>query len=178
MGILTDFVTLVLFIFLIVSLYSLFESVDKWQAMLMLLLVAIGVTLGIANLFNKIAPMVLLSGSGYLTVFAKPQLDALAQGFLRLNSSGNTLDTAFWGLWLFPFGILVIKSDWFPKILGILLLIAGFGYVVTSITSIVWPAYEQMVTKAMMPLGFGEFPIILWLLIKGAKVPEPVVSNY
>jgi hypothetical protein len=174
LGILTDFATLVLFIFLVVSLYNLFESVDTWHARLMVLLVSIGVTVGIANLFNKFAPLILLSGAGYFSVFAKPQLDALVQGFLSLNSIGNTVDTAFWGLWLFPFGILVIKSGWFPKVLGVLLLVAGFGYVVTTITSIVLPAYEEVVTKAMMPLGFGEFPIILWLLIRGAKVPERV----
>lgn len=172
-GILTDFVTLLLFIFLVVSLYNLLKGVDKWQAMLMLLFVSVGVTIGFANLFNKIAPLILLSGADYLSVFTKPQLDALALGFLSLNNDGNTVDSVFWGLWLLPFGILVIRSGFFPRILGILLLVAGIGWVTSSVTSIVLPAYSHVVSQATMPLFFGEFPIIFWLLIKGAKVQEP-----
>jgi len=173
MGILTDFVALLLFIFLVVSLYNLLKGVDKWQAMLMVLFVSVGVAIGLANLLNKIVPLILLSGADYLSVFTKPQLDALALSFLSLNSSGNTVDTVFWGLWLFPFGILVIKSGFFPRVLGILLMVAGFGLLTSSVTSIVLPAYEHVVSQATMPLGLGEFPIIFWLLIKGAKAPQP-----
>ena len=169
-GILTDFVTLLLLIFLVVSLYNLLKGVDKWHAMLMVLLVSVGVTIGLANLLNKIAPLILLSGSDYLSVFTKPQLDALALGFLGLNTNGDTVDAVFWGLWLFPFGILVIKSGFLPRVLGILLMVAGFAYVTSSVTSIALPAYRHVVSQAMMPLYFGEFPIIFWLLIKGAKV--------
>ena len=176
-GILTDFVTLLLFIFLVVSLYNLLKGVDKWHAMLMVLLVSVGVAIGLVNILNKIAPLILLSGAGYLSVFTKPQLDALALGFLNLNSNGNNIDTAFWGLWLFPFGILVIKSGFFPRVLGILLMVAGFALLTTSVTSIVLPAYEHVVSRVMTPLGLGEFPIIFWLLIKGAKVPQPQVRS-
>jgi len=172
-GILTDFVTLLLFIFLVVSLYNLLKSAGKWHAMVMVLFVSVGVTIGLANLLNKIAPLILLSGADYLTVFTKPQLEALALGFLSLNSNGDTIDTVFWGLWLFPFGILVIKSGFFPRVLGYLLMLAGFGYLTSSVTSIVLPTYKHVVSQVMMPLYFGEFPIIFWLLIKGAKEPLP-----
>ncbi len=172
-AILTDFVSLVLFIFLVVSLYSLLKGVHKWHAMLMVLLVSVGVSIGLATLLNKIAPLILLSGADYLAVFTKPQLDALALGFLTLNSNGNTVAAAFWGLWLFPFGVLVVKSGFFPRVLGILLIVAGIALVTSSVTSIVLPAYEHVVSQAMMPLSLGEFPIIFWLLIKGAEVPQP-----
>ncbi len=134
---------------------------------------SIGVALALANLLNEIAPLILLSGADYLSVFTKPQLDALALGFLRLNGSGESVVMAFWGLWLFPFGILVIKSGFFPRILGILLMVAGFAYIISRFTSILLPAYRHVVFQVMMPLSFGEVPIILWLLIKGAKVPLP-----
>jgi hypothetical protein len=172
-GILTDFVTLLIFIFLVVSLYNLLKGVDQWYAMLMVLLVSVGVTIGLANLLNKLAPLILLSGANYLSVFTKPQLDALTLGFLTSNINGDTITGAFWGLWLFPFGILVIKSGFFPRVLGILLMVAGFAYLTSSVTSIVLPSYEHVVSQAAMPLGLGEFPIIFWLLIKGAKAPEP-----
>ena len=172
-GILTGFFTLVIFIFLVVSLYNLLKDVDKGHAMLMVLLVSIGVASALANLLNKFAPLILLGDADYLSVFTKPQLDALTLGILGLHSRAATVATAFWGLWLFPFGILVIRSGFFPRILGILLLVAGFAYVATSVTSIVVPAYRHVVSQVMMPLYFGEVPIIFWLLIKGAKVPQP-----
>ena len=171
-GILTDFATLVLFVFVVVSLYKLLKDVDIWHAMLMVIFVSVGVTIGFVNLLNKIAPLVLLGGANYLSVFNKPQLDALALGFLSLNDAGNIVDSAFWGLWLFPFGILVIRSGFLPRVLGILLIVAGFAYLTISVTSIVLPAYQPIVSRVMMPLGFGELPIIFWLLIKGAKVPS------
>jgi hypothetical protein len=174
-GILTGFVTLVLFIFLVVTLYKLFKDVDEWHAVLMVLLVAIGVAISLANLITRFAPLVFLSGADSLAAFTKPQLDALALGFLKLHGEGTTVATVFWGLWLFPFGILVIRSGFFPRILGFLLMIAGFAYLATSVTSIVLPAYRHVVSQVMMPLYFGEVPIIFWLLIKGAREPQPRV---
>jgi predicted transporter len=80
---------------------------------------------------------------------------------------------AFWGLWLFPFGILVIRSGLFPRILGVMLLVAGLAYLTTSLTSLVLPTYRQVVSLITMPLYLGEVPIIFWLLIKGATEPHP-----
>ncbi|MEO8196228.1 MAG: DUF4386 domain-containing protein [Thermoanaerobaculia bacterium] len=176
-GILTDLVALLLFIVLVVSLYHLLKGTDKWHAVLMVILVSVGVAVGLANLLTKIAPLILLRGADYLSVFSKPQLDALVLGLLSLNSEGNTVDAVFWGLWLFPFGILVVRSGLFPRVLGILLLVAGSAYLTSSVTSIVLPAYGDVVSRAATPLLLGEFPIIFWLLIKGAKVPQPEVRS-
>ena len=179
-GMLTDLVALLLFIVLVVSLYRLFEGVDPWHAVLMVILVSVGVAVGLANLLTKIAPLILLSGADYLSVFSRPQIDALVLGALSLNSEGNTVAAVFWGLWLLPFGILVIRSDHFPRVLGVLLLVAGAAYLTTSITSIILPAYGEAVSQAATPLLLGEFPIIFWLLIKGAKtrqLPLPTASQ-
>jgi uncharacterized membrane protein YhaH (DUF805 family) len=173
LGVLLGFVTLVMFIFLVAILYKLFRDVDRSHAMVMVLLVVIGVSISLANLIHELAPLVLLGGADYLMVFTKPQLDALALGFLRLHSSGVVVATAFWGLWLFPFGILVTKSGFFPRVLGILLMIAGSAYLTFFVTAIVFPEYRQAASRVLMPLYFGEVPIIFWLLIKGAKVPQP-----
>lgn len=169
-GILTALVTLLLFILLVALLYALFKDVDRTQARLMVLLVAVGVTLALANLLHKLAPLVLLGGAEYLSVFDRPQLDALALGLLTLHSAGAAVVTAFWGLWLFPLGILVIKSGFLPRLLGILLLVAGVAYLTSSVTSIALPEHREVVSRVMMPLYFGEVPIIFWLLIKGVKV--------
>ncbi len=171
-GILLGFVTHVVFIFLVVILYKLFEDVDRSQAMLMVILVSIGVAVALANTLNRFAPLQLLSGAGSTSAFTKPQLDALAMASLRIGSGGAAVPIGFWGLWLFPFGLLVIKSGFLPRILGILLLIAGSAYVVDSATSIVIPAYRQVIGRFLMPLYFGEMPIIFWLLLKGVKTPR------
>jgi len=173
LSILAGLVTLVTFVFLVVSLYKLLKNVDRSQALLMVLLVAIGVATALANLLSKFAPLVLLSGAENLSALTKPQLDALVLGWLSMHSSAATISTAFWGLWLFPFGALVIKSGYFPRILGILLLVAGFAYLASSVTSIVLPEQRRAISRVLMPLYFGELPIIFWLLIKGAKLPQP-----
>src|SRR6266540_3295529 len=170
--ILAGFVTLLLSIAVVVSLYNLFKEVDRKQSLWMLVLMLTGVAVSLANMILRFAPLIFLNDTGSLSAFSKPQLEALALTALRLNGSGVTLVTIFCGLCLFPFGALVIKSRYFPRVLGILLFIAGAGYVVSSVTAIALPAYRHAVTQVMMPLYFGELPIIFWLAIKGAKAPE------
>lgn len=170
--ILLGFGTLIIFLFLVVTLYQLLRDADEGHAMLMVVLVSVGVAVSVANMLLRFAPLVLLSGADYLSAFSGPQRDALALGFLRFHSAGTAVSMAFWGLWLFPFGILVIKSGYFPRILGVLLMIAGFAYVVSSVTSLVLPDYKTAVSRVMMPLYLGEVPIIFWLLIKGVRAPR------
>lgn len=156
------------------SLYNLLKDVDRKHARLMVMLVAVSVAVGVVNLLNQIAPLILLSGADFLSVFTKPQLDALALSFLRLSSSGSHVDMAFWALWLFPFGILVIKSGFFPKLLGVLLIVGCFAYLTVSFTAIVFPAHRHVVNQVALPFyAIGELSMIIWLLVKGAKVQEP-----
>jgi hypothetical protein len=171
-GILTDLAAQILFIFVVLTLYQLFKDVSRTHARLMVVLVCVGVAAEIVNLANHMAPLIFLSGADYLSVFTKPQLDALAMGSLRSGNSLGQLLLAIWGLWLFPFGILTIKSGFFPRVLGILLMVAGFAYVVSCVTAIVFPAHLALVSKVMMPLYFGELPMVIWLLVMGAKVPQ------
>jgi hypothetical protein len=90
--------------------------------------------------------------------------------FLNLHGEGFVVAGIFWGLWLFPFGILVFKSGFLPRILGVLLIAACFGYLADSLTSLLLPSYEDVVGRiANIPLTLGEPAIILWLLIRGAK---------
>lgn len=113
-GVLLNLVTLVMFIVLVALLYRLFREVDRTQAMVMVLLVVAGVTVALAGLVPEMAPVVLLGGAGYLSVFSSAQLDAMTLAVLQVHSIGQSVSTAFWGLWLFPFGILVIRSRFFP----------------------------------------------------------------
>jgi len=114
LGALLDLVAQILFVFVVLSLYELFRDVSRTLARLMAVLVCVGVAAEIVNLGNHLAPLVFLSGADFLSVFTQPQLEALAMGFLRLGNHIGQMLLAIWGLWLFPFGILTIKSGYFP----------------------------------------------------------------
>jgi hypothetical protein len=75
----------------------------------------------------------------------------------------------FWGLWLFPFGVCVIRSRFIPRFLGILLMIAGSGWVARSLAELTLPQYAHAVVRVASITDFGELPIIFWLLIWGAR---------
>ena len=120
-------------------------------------------------MLNDIAALVLVSGADFLSVFDNRQLDALAYLFVRLHSQGIIVASIFWGLWLFPFGILVIRSGFIPRFLGVLLFIAGAAYIVSSSTFVLLPRYLPLVNKVAVVLYAAELPIMFWLLIWGAK---------
>ena len=159
------------FIVLVVTLYRLFREVGPWSALLMLALVVVGVAATYANMFNRIAALVILSGADFLSVFAKPELDALAYLFLRLYSQGSDAIEVVWGLWLFPFGLLVIRSRFIPKVLGYLLMIAGVGYVLSFVVHLLLPQFVSVTSPLFTVLVIGELPIIVWLAIVGARAP-------
>ncbi len=168
-GILSGLMSNVIFVFLVLALYRLLKDISHKQAILMVILVVISVSTGLVSSFNQIAALIILSGADFLSVFEKPQLDALAYVFLRLHSQGLQAIQIFWGLWLFPFGFLVYKSRFIPKILGVLLIIAGFAYLLSSFTFLILPQYMAAISSLITVLEAGELPIILWLVIVGAK---------
>jgi len=168
-GILIGLVSNVIFVFLALALYRLFKEVNHKQAILMVILVMISVATSFVNTINQIAPLIILSGADFLVVFEKPQLDAAAYGFIRLHSYGIQILQIFWGLWLFPFGLLVYRSRFIPKILGVLLVIAGVGYLLGSFTFLVLPQYLDGMSLFITILETAELPIIFWLLIVGAN---------
>lgn len=109
-----------------------------------------------------------------LTELLYEELDALtamAMAFLELREYGIVVVSAYWGLWLFPFGLLVMKSGFFPRILGIVLIIAGFADVVGSFIALLAPDFaEDLSWFLLVPEVAGELSMMLWLLVKGAKV--------
>jgi hypothetical protein len=170
-GIASELLTKVVFIFLVLALYRLFKAVNETLARQMVILGAlVSAPIIFLNVLNEIAALILVSGADFLSVFDKRQLDALAYLFLRLHSQGIDVVAIFWGLWLFPFGMLVMRSGFIPRILGVLLIIAGFGNLAGSFTTLLLPQYAKVVGQFAMALAFGELPIIFWLLIWGAKV--------
>jgi|SRR5437899_2308934 len=158
-------------IFLVLALYRLFKAISEtlaWQVVILGALVSVPIVF--LNVLNEIAALMLVSGASFLSVFEKPRLDALAYLFLRLHSRGLNVAEIFWGLWLFPFGILVMRSGFIPRVLGVLLIVAGFAYLADSSTALLLPRYAHLVGQVTLVFGAGELPMMFWLLIWGAKV--------
>ena len=159
-------------IFAVLAFYHLFKRVSQKHAMAMMILMIISTPISYLNVLNDLAAITFARGPAFLSaVFDKAQLDALVLFFLRLHNQGVVLAQIFWGLWLFPFGIAVMRSGFIPRFVGIASMIAGGAYVFSSSVTLFLPALAQWGQFAMV-LGIGEFAI-LWMLIWGAKEPPP-----
>jgi len=169
-GIVTDLLSSVIFIFVGIALYHLLSGVNRTWARMMVSLVLVSAAVAFLNVLNNLAALILFRGGDFLTVFDKPQREALGMLFIRLHSQGIIIDELFWGLWLFPFGVLVMRSGFLPWILGVWLIVNCFAYPAISLTSLLLPDYGTVGYHYVFPVLFGELAIVLWLLIKGAKV--------
>ena len=135
----------------------------------MVIFALVSVPITMLNQLNQFAALMLLSGADYLTVFTADQLQAQVMFFLDLSEAGVFIVQIFWGLWLLPFGYLVYKSGFLPRILGVLLMIGCFGYLIDFFTFFLLPNFDTTVSEFT---GLGEFFILLWLLIKGVNVEQ------
>src|SRR6266436_894265 len=167
------------FIFVALALYNLLKGVDRRHASLMVTLIVVSIPIAFVNELNSIAALILVRGADFLSVVEKPQRDALAMLFLNLHGHGFGVAEIFWGLWLFPLGLLVYRSRFLPRFLGVWLVIGGGAYVILSLTGILWPQYEIKVFTYSQPASFGEVAFMLWLVIKGARPPalDAVAKN-
>jgi len=144
------------------------KLVVRGDAMMVLFLLSVPISF--LNVLNEIAALNLAQGgTNFLSVIDASQRDAVAYLFMRLHGRGFVLAQVFWGLWLFPFGACVIRSGFIPRFLGILLMVAGAGYVADSFAELALPQYADAVGRVTAIANFGELPIIFWLLIWGAK---------
>jgi hypothetical protein len=171
-----DLIGHVIFICLGIALYRLLSSVNNTWALLMVSFVLVSSAVGFLNALNNIAAVILFRGGEFLTVFDKPQRDALAMLFVRLHSHGEFISEIFWGVWLLPFGLLVYRSGFLPRFIGIWLIIACLAWIALSITAQFFPTYYGSTFGWLQPAFFAEMAIMLWLLIKGAKVPPVAVT--
>jgi hypothetical protein len=167
LGIVLSLFTFVGQIFLVLALYQLLKVVNRNMASLMVIFSLMAVPIAMLNELSQLAVLQLLSGTEYLNVFTTGQSQALAYFFLRLHGQGLNIAQIFWGLWLFPMGYLIFKSGFLPRILGVLLVIACFGYVIQSIA-----AFLGYNIDLIFFTGWGELLLLLWLLIRGVNVEE------
>src|SRR5438128_7250496 len=162
LGIVSDLLTGTMAIFLTLALYRLLKGVDQSLARLMVILGSLMVTpIYFLNTLNDVAALLLVRGADFLSVFDNPQRDALAMLFLRLHHGGVVANEIFWGLWLFPFGLMVYRSRFLPRILGVWLIINCLAYLSVSFTFLLFPCYAASVFHSSFHAIQGELLVMM-----------------
>jgi hypothetical protein len=169
-SILNDLISSTIWVFMVLVFYRLFKHVNERQARLLVGLVIVQIPVAIVTDAFNITSLMIVKGE-ILKTFELTQRQDLASLFLKINDYGSLTLELFWGLWLFPLAILVYRSRFLPRFLGVWLTITGFFYVVLSFTSLMLPQYKDIVLHSVfaLPAEIGEVALMLWLLIKGAK---------
>jgi len=173
LGIAAQLIGMAGFIFVALALYDLLKGVNRQHALAMVILIVVSVPIVFVNELNSIAAVLLVRGADFLSIIDQPQREALAMLFLKLHSQGIVVAELFWGLWLFPLALLVYRSRFLPRFLGVWLALAGFAWMTLSLASVLAPEYQGKLYTYSQPAIVGEIAFMLWLLIKGAK-PQPL----
>jgi Domain of unknown function (DUF4386) len=170
-GIVSGLICYSFFLFLPVVLYKLLKPVNENYAKIMVLLAAVSVPISFINIQYKFAVLSLIKNPGYLNGFSKEQIQSQVLFYLDQYDNGILIVSIFWGLWLLPFGYLVFKSGILPKILGVLLMLGCFSYLINFFGNSLIPGYSKMGISSYisLPASLGEIGTCLWLLIMGAR---------
>jgi hypothetical protein len=174
-GIVSYLIASVLFLFVTLALYRLLEPVDRGLAILMVILGGvIPTTIFVINTVTDVGALLFVRGPDFLSAFDKPQRDAYAMLFLNLHHQLDLANAIFWGIWLIPFGLLVYRSRFLPRFLGVWLMIGCFAWLTFSISGFLSPGLEEKVFSFSQPFTLGEVATMLWLVIMGAKERQAV----
>ncbi|HKK89423.1 MAG TPA: DUF4386 domain-containing protein [Saprospiraceae bacterium] len=168
LGIAGTLLTQLLFIAAVVLLHRLFSGIDRRLRTWLLVLGLTGVPIAMLNSIHLFAALTFIQGEWIAEYFATEQVWAWVLFFLELNEQGIIIASIFWGLWLFPLGALVLKSGYFPRFLGWLVLLAGVGYMLNSFIRIMAPEYS-LLSNTLEYFTFGEVIFALWLIILGVN---------
>ena len=169
MSLVSSAICYIAFLILPFILYRLLHSVNEIAAKLMVILAVVSVPISMLNLQNKYAVLTLINGANYLKNLDASQIQSQTMLLLENYDKGILILHIFWGLWLFPFGFLVYKSGFLPKILGILLMLGCCGYLVNFVGNTLFDNFGGSLISniASKPAALGEIGTCLWLLIRG-----------
>ncbi len=176
LGIVSGLACYTFFLFLPLVLYKLFKPVNENYAKLMVLLAVISVPMYFINSQHQFTVLSLLNSPQDFAGFTSAQIQSQVLLCLEQYDNGMRLIHIFSGLWLFPFGYLVFKSGFLPKLFGILLMLGCFGYLVNFAGHTLIPDYSTFGISSFidLPAGIGEIGICLWLLVMGVKEKKTI----
>jgi Domain of unknown function (DUF4386) len=173
-GFVADLVQATFFLFTAMALYLLLRHVNELVARAMVVFVAVSVAIICLNLLNQWVALQVATGQTLAGAVGPAGADALAGLFADMHRSGYLIAQMFFGLWLLPLGYLVLRSGWFPKVLGVLLIVGGVGYVVDLFVQFLAPGVAEVIEAFVVaPAAVGELWFVAWLLVKGVPVAEP-----
>ncbi len=151
--------------------YVLLRPVNKNLALLAAFFRLVYAAIVGVNTVYHFAALLLLGGAPYLTVFKVDQLHALALLSLKTHALGYNVALVFFGFHCLVLGYLIFKSEYLPKILGILLVIAGPCYIVNSFAHFVAPV-SNLYPAILVPCFIAELSLTVWLIVKGVNLPK------
>jgi len=160
-----------IWIFVTLALYRLLKGVDQPLARLMVVITVVITPIFFVNAANDLAVLLFATPSS-VSVLDHVQREAFAMLFVNLHHQLDLSGEFLWILFHIPFGLLVYKSRFLPRILGVWLMLVGLAYLAHSVTGILFPVYELKIWAIVQPVLFGEVAIMLWLAIMGAKEPR------
>lgn len=169
-GIFGDLLTGVIQLLFVLALYRLLANVNRKQAGLMLILGGVMVpVIYFINVMNDAATLMLVRGTDFLSMFDETQRHALAMLFLKMHGQVTSAAMLYWGLWLFPLALLVLRSGFLPRLLGYGLMLNGLAYIAQCFAWALLPAWDDAISSIAMPFQFVEVIFMLWLLVMGAR---------
>lgn len=170
-GALSELIMAASFLLLPFALYRLLQRVNRNLAVLMVVLVAVSAPISFVNVIDKLDILSLLGSTDVSHAFTRDQMDVQVTMHLIDYRNGMLVSEIFSGLWLLPFGYLVFKSTFLPRILGVLLMLGGFSYLIDFSGSMLFPGYADttLAELIMLPPSLGEIGTCLWLLIVGTR---------
>jgi hypothetical protein len=171
LGIVGGLLCYTFFLFLPLVLYKLLKSVNENYAKLMVLLAVLSVPVFFLNAQNMFSILSLIKGGQSKFGLSTEQIQSQIMLYLDQYDNGMRIVHIFSGFWLFPFGYLVFKSGFLPKILGVLLMLGCFGYLINFVGNTLISNYSKIGISSYIsiPASIGEIGTCLWLLIMGAK---------
>ena len=175
-GLLAETLGAVVFIGLALALYRLFEDVDRHRARQMVGLVLVSAALILVGVVFNVAALIMFRGGGAWAAFDQHTREAIGMLLIRMHGQANGINQTFWGLWLLPFGWLVVQSRFLPRWLGFWLLLDGIAWVVLGITWFLAPDSTDTLFRYFQPVFLAELAAMLWLLVMGAK-EQPLVAS-
>jgi hypothetical protein len=171
-GLAADLIMLACYIAVTLLFYDLFKPVGRSLSLLAAFFSLVGIAVLAANSLNHLAPLVLLGGAHYLSAFETNQLQALALMSLKMHARGYTISLVFFGIYCLLIGYLVFRSDFLPRILGVLMAIGGLSSLTDSFAIFLLPKLAARLPDIMVLAGFAELSLCLWLMVMGVNVPK------
>jgi hypothetical protein len=168
-GFVINLFSVVLFLLAAWALYVLLKPVNNDLALLFLLFNVAGFAIWLFSSLCLFASLLILNGTEAIKAFQPDQLQALAVFFFGLYKTGVVIAQVPYGFWLFPLGYLVLKSNFLPKILGLLLIADGIGLFVYVCQRLILPDLAFIAYPCLVISFIAEVSLTLWLLIKGVK---------